>query len=71
MDHIDKQDLINLVKETLDMIEAQIDVLEHQTFHQTHGRVRDMRLSDGSWPIIPLLSAKAQALNALAVLVTS
>lgn len=71
MDHIDKQDLINSVKETLDLIEAQIDVLEHQAFHQTHGSVHDMRLSDGSWPIIPLLSAKAQALNALAVLVTS
>lgn len=71
MDRLDKQDLIESLKETLDKIETQIDVLEHLAFHRTHGSAHELQLADGSWPMIPLLVAKAQTLNALAHLVTA
>lgn len=58
------------LEKTLEEIKDQFKVLEKSAYadHMPGTTVFQMRLSDGSWPAIPLLVAKAEVLSALTVL---
>jgi hypothetical protein len=61
-----RKDLVALIK----VVEAQITVVE-QTAKAQGVDPTVLQNQDGSWPLIPLLTAKAQAYNSLVLLQTS
>lgn len=82
--NLDKQSLIAELRKTLEDVESQIDVIKRHADDtpdwENSNPVNEfvpsispmeLRLPDGSWPMIPLLSAKAECLNAIAKLVTA
>lgn len=58
--------LENELRRALVEVQRQIEVITNEAGNRGF-HVSEMRNSDGTWPMIPLLNAKAQILNGLAV----
>lgn len=64
------QQLENELRRLNSDLSSQMEVIK-ETAHKMGIRAVDVRHNDGSWAVIPVLAAKAQVLNALAMLATS
>jgi hypothetical protein len=64
------QQLENELRRLNSNLDTQMEVLKEDA-HNHHIRAVDMRYADGSYALMPILAAKAQVLNALAMLATS
>lgn len=63
-------DMLNTISQTLDQINEQIAAAEREA-RRLGVPVATLRLSDGSWVLTPLLAARAQCLNTIALMVTA